>query len=139
MFIDFLKTYLPPSTGKFDISGKELRAIGLYRQNQRRNEGSGGDWSALLNTALRIHKTISGEVPLPFRDSGAQRDFSGKAPQRQRRADITNPFGYCRPDTRQSQKTKRCSHDRLFDIESQFHSLLKIISSLPNWIFLLPF
>lgn len=63
MFIDFLKTYLPPSTGKFDISGKELRAIGLYRQNQRRNEGSGGDWSALLNTALRIHKTISGEVP----------------------------------------------------------------------------
>ena len=41
MFIDFLKTYLPPSTGKFDISGKELRAIGLYRQNQRRNEGSG--------------------------------------------------------------------------------------------------
>lgn len=42
MFIDFLKTYLPPSTGKFDISGKELRAIGLYRQNQRRNEGSGG-------------------------------------------------------------------------------------------------
>ena len=85
MFIDFLKTYLPPSTGKFDISGKELRAIGLYRQNQRRNEGSGGDWSALLNTALRIHKTISGEVPLPFRDSGAQRAFSGKAPQRQRR------------------------------------------------------
>ena len=121
MFIDFLKTYLPPSTGKFDISGKELRAIGLY------------------NTALRIHKTISGEVPLPFRDSGAQRAFSGKAPQRQRRADITNPFGYCRPDTRQSQKTKLCSHDRLFDIESQFHSLLKIISSLPNWIFLLPF
>ena len=98
MFIDFLKTYLPPSTGKFDISGKELRAIGLYRQNQRRNQGSGGDWSALLNTALRIHKTISGEVLLPFRDSGAQRNFSGKAPQRQRRADTPSPFGYCSPD-----------------------------------------
>ena len=65
MFIDFLKTYLPPSTGKFDISGKELRAIGLYRQNQRRNEGSGGDWSALLNTALRIHKTIPCHSGIP--------------------------------------------------------------------------
>ena len=113
MFIDFLKTYLPPSTGKFDISGKELRAIGLYRQNQRRNEGSGGDWSALLNTALRIHKTISGEVPLPFRDSGAQRAFSGKAPQRQRRADITNPFGYCRPDTRQSHFVRTIDYSTL--------------------------
>ncbi|GAB1253961.1 hypothetical protein Defa_14480 [Desulfovibrio sp. TH_2024_36128] len=91
------------------------------KQNQRRNEGAGGDWSALLNTALRIHKTISGEVPLPFRDSGAQRNFSGKAPQRQGGADTTNPFGYCCPDTRQSQKTKLCSHGRSFDIESQFH------------------